>query len=459
MEHFTVDEATGALTKQAADHATSGLTSTAVAVRPNGDSMYVADQTSNTISQYRIAPDGTPVPMSPATVAATGSASPVGLLVSADGLRLYLLNQGTEVVAWYNIGADGALSALVGSVATGAGPLAMVLSPDGHSLYVSNFTAGTISQYDVGAGGGLTAKSPASVAAVAKAAGIAVSPDGKSLYVTIQLNPGFVYAYDIDAATGKLTAKSTLVYSGLGNNPRGITVSPDGKSLYVGVSGASEIRMFDIDAATGALTPKSTPSVASGLAPFSILITTDALSAYAPNFSDGNVSQYDIDANGVLIPKSTPLVTGGFRMQSMASRALPGTKLGKLRSDQPLPTSMRPLPAPVVAALSDPSFSSYDGGAVYGVPSYDKDGRGMVHLSGLVKSSNLGNGVCVLHAAARLPAEQEGRLADRAVGGRHATWPWSARSGPTGRWSPNGANGASGAAYTSLDGVCFLAEQ
>ena len=154
MEHFTVNEATGALT-EAADHATSGLTSTAVAVRPNGDSMYVADQTSNTISQYRIAPDGTPVPMSPATVAATGSASPVGLLVSADGLRLYLLNQGAEVVAWYNIGADGALSALVGSVATGAGPLAMVLSPDGHSLYVSNFTA-EISQYDMAAGGGLT---------------------------------------------------------------------------------------------------------------------------------------------------------------------------------------------------------------------------------------------------------------------------------------------------------------
>ena len=170
-------------------------------------------------------------------------------MVSPNGLRLYLLNQGTQVVAWYNIAADGSLSALVGSIATGAGPLAMVMSPDGTSLYVSNFTAGTISQYDVAAGGGLTAKSPASVAAAREGGGHRDQPRRQEPLRHDPGEPRLHLRLRHDPSNGKLTPKSTPSYSAMGNNPRGLAVSPDGKSLYVAVNGDAVIRMFDIDAA------------------------------------------------------------------------------------------------------------------------------------------------------------------------------------------------------------------
>lgn len=461
IDHYTVDEATEKLTN-AGDGPAAGLTASCVAMRPDGDYLYSADQTSNQISQYGIAPNGTPVPLSPAAVATGSSTSPVWVTVSPNGLRLYVLNQGTNVVAWYNIGTDGKLSAVAGTVATGSGPLSAAISPDGLSLYVTNFTAGTISQYDVGGGGGLTAKTPASVVAGAKAAGIAVSPDGKSLYVTGQTTPaGSLYAYDIDPANGRLTPKATPVYNGLPANPRGLTVSPDGKSLYLGFSSGNVVLMYDIDA-SGNLTPKSTPSVASGGAPFTVFVTSDGLSAYAPNFSDATISQYDVDpATGILIPKSPATASATFRPMSMAARALPGTKFGGLRSDQVLPISQRPLPAPILATLADPAFTSYDGGAVYGNPSYYKDGRGMVHLSGMLKSSGLGSGVefFTLPAGFRPSKKALSRVLQSEATVTAGAVPMECEVGTDGSVVTNGVNGASGSAFTSLEGVTFLAEQ
>ena len=126
-------------------------------------SAYVANDGSNTVSQYTVAANGTLSPKTPATVA-TGS-GPDAVALSADGKSAYVTNSGSNTVSQYTVAANGTLSPKTpATVATGSGPFAVALSADGKSAYVTNYNSNTVSQFTVAANGTLSPKTPATVA-------------------------------------------------------------------------------------------------------------------------------------------------------------------------------------------------------------------------------------------------------------------------------------------------------
>jgi hypothetical protein len=141
-----------------------------VAVRPDGQSVYVVNASSNTVSQYNVGAGGRLSPKSPATVAAVSN--PGQVAVSPGGGSVYVTNRavGHDVHGWisqYNVDAGGKLSPKSPAALATADtdPIAVTVSPNGHSAYVTNNTSDNVSQYNVGAGGALSPKSPATVAA------------------------------------------------------------------------------------------------------------------------------------------------------------------------------------------------------------------------------------------------------------------------------------------------------
>jgi DNA-binding beta-propeller fold protein YncE len=286
----------------------AGSLPSAVAVSPNGASVYVTNDGSNSVSQYDVGAGGALTPKSPPVVAA--GSNPKGVAVSPNGASVYVANTNSNSVSQYDVGAGGTLtpkSPATVAAGGGHGPFGVAVSPNGASVYVVNQANGVVSQYDVGAGGALTPKSPATVAAGWSPREVAVSPNGASVYVTNALDNN-VSQYDVGAG-GALTPKSTPTVAA-GSGPRGVAVSPSGARVYVANYGSSNVSQFDVGAG-GALAPKSPATVAAGSGAYDLAVSPNALSVYVANAGSNNVSQFDIGAGGALAPKSPATVAAG----------------------------------------------------------------------------------------------------------------------------------------------------
>jgi DNA-binding beta-propeller fold protein YncE len=294
---------TGTLAPLTPPNVPAGNNSTGAVTAPDGRSLYVVNQGSDTVSQYDIGPDGILVPKEPATVS-TGS-SPFGLAIAPDGAHVYVANQGAGTVSVFAVGAGGKL-APEGETAAGAGALQIAIAPDGASLYVTNVTAGTISEYDVAGDGSLTLKTPEPVSAAPAPTGIAISPDGDSVYVANRSNPGTISQYDVGSG-GMLSPKATPKVAA-GVQPIAVATTSD--SVYASNFGADTVSEYDA-AADGTLTPKATPSVPSGRNPWGLRPSPDGASLYVAAYSDAAVRQFDIGADGELAPKPTPWTDAG----------------------------------------------------------------------------------------------------------------------------------------------------
>ena len=78
------------------------------------------------------------------------------MAVRPNGESVYVTNNGNNrSVAQFEVGAGGLLAPLEPAlVATGADADGIAVSPDSQSVYVTNFADDSVSQYDVGADGG-----------------------------------------------------------------------------------------------------------------------------------------------------------------------------------------------------------------------------------------------------------------------------------------------------------------
>jgi DNA-binding beta-propeller fold protein YncE len=289
----------------------SGAGSAAVAISPDGRSVYVLDATpNNRVFQYDVGADGGLTPKPQPTVE-TGPI-PTGIAVSPDGRSVYVADDGSTDgsagITQYDVGPDGSLTPKVPAlVASAPHPSGVAVNPDGHSVYVTSISNSVISQYDVGTGGLLTPKAPPTVSAAGdNARGIAVSPDGHSMYAT-NFGSSNVSEFDVDAA-GHVTLKLPS-YVAAGAGPWGIAISPDGRSVYVTDETAGDVAQYDVGA-TGQLTPKTPPTVPAGTKPNGVAVSPDGRSVYVADHDSGEVSQYDVAADGSLTPKAAQASVG-----------------------------------------------------------------------------------------------------------------------------------------------------
>jgi 6-phosphogluconolactonase len=301
VRQYVADDA-GMLSPLTPPDATADDTSRGVAASPDGRSVYVVNEGSNSLSQYDVGTDGTLTPKDPATVA-TGE-FPFGIAVAPDGGHVYVANQDGASVTVYAVGGDGGLTA-VSETAAGDGAMQIALTPNGEHAFVTNLRAGTVSQYDVAADGSL---SPDGEVATPSPAAIAVSADGASAYVANRRTAGTVSQFSI-GDDGTLTAKSSATIAA-GATPVGIAATAD--SVYVSNLASNTISQYDVGA-DGGLTPKATPTVATGRNPWGLAVAPNGGSLYAAAFSDRAIYQYDVGADGALTAKSTPSVPSALR--------------------------------------------------------------------------------------------------------------------------------------------------
>lgn len=174
----------------------------------------------------------------------------------------------TGAVYEFALGADGTLSPLAQpSIAAGINPSALLVVNIGY-VYVVNAGDGSISQYNAAADGTLTAMTPATVT-----------------------NPGM---------------------HTLGTTGATATFDTTGNYLYVVNTADDNVAQFSIGGG-GQLTPLTPATVATGVAPVSIVASNTGVYVVNSNAAGqaGSVSQYTESADGTLTPTdSSPIAAG-----------------------------------------------------------------------------------------------------------------------------------------------------
>jgi 6-phosphogluconolactonase (cycloisomerase 2 family) len=205
--------------------ATSGPGPVSVAVTPNADYLYVANQFSNTVAGFSVDSTGALTPLG--IPAYTVGTSPSAVELTPDGNFLYVANQGSNNISAFAVCANpsltcttpnGSLTAVPNSpFSAGLGPISMAAAADsqGEYLFVADYASNQISQFKVSTGtGALTAQSPATLStglnpasvAVRIGPGTALGDGGTTNYVYVA-NKGAatISAFSYDTTMGTLT--------------------------------------------------------------------------------------------------------------------------------------------------------------------------------------------------------------------------------------------------------------
>jgi DNA-binding beta-propeller fold protein YncE len=267
-----------------------------VAISPDGRLVYVADGQDAVVGFTRSLVDGSLAYA--ACIDSNGAnpgcthlsanvlAAPASLAFSPDGNSLYVATETSDTIVRLTVGAGGSLSiagcvedddlpdwGCATEVASLENPFRVVVAPDGNSVYatsegstLSHFTAGLIPQgcyREVPGSSGCVQAEP-----LEGARGLAVSPDGKHLYVTSVARDAV--AWFKRAADGSLTIAGCTADGDDGtqftdncaedsgvdyNFLNHIAFNPGGANAYVtDETGLGAVYHFSRDALTGALT-------------------------------------------------------------------------------------------------------------------------------------------------------------------------------------------------------------
>ena len=141
--------------------------------------------------------------------------SPLEMLLSPDGRRLYVVCQASDELRVVDV----ASSKVVTAVSVGRAPRGITLSPDGTQIYVTNSTDDTVSVIDAA-----TLKVTRTLPTGFEPAGIVTDRTGETLYVANRLSGNISV---IDVKTGQ-ERKRLLA----GRGASYLALSPDGKFIY-----------------------------------------------------------------------------------------------------------------------------------------------------------------------------------------------------------------------------------
>ena len=227
---LSINASTGAIA--AGSPVPTGIDPYGVAVSPNGNFVYVANNNDNTVSVYQsiggtLKQLGSAVP--------SGGNNPQGIVFNPAGTFLYVLNSGSDTVTTFAADPTTGMLTPVGSpVATGVTPYGVQTSvtPGGSFLYVANYGSASVSAYSLGSDGLPSPIAGSPFAAGTKPFAVTVNPAGTFAYVANETD-NTVSTYSIDPTYGTLTPVGAPTPTGAGTNPEGVVVDPSGQYLYV----------------------------------------------------------------------------------------------------------------------------------------------------------------------------------------------------------------------------------
>jgi len=265
---FAIDASSGLL-KPLNRVSSRGAGACHLALDKTGKWLFAANYGSGSVAAYSVHDDGTLGESSAFVQHAGSSVNPErqtgphahGTFVSPDNRFLLVPDLGQDKVIIYRF--DPAKGALAANdppflkVAPGAGPRHLAFHPNGRFAYVVTEMGGNVlaCRYDAKRGALEQIQTidalPADYTGARSGAEIAVHPNGRFLYASLRTHNS-IAVFEIDAATGKLTAAGR-VPSG-GEKPRAFAIDPTGAYLLAADQDSNHVVVFRIDPKTGGLT-------------------------------------------------------------------------------------------------------------------------------------------------------------------------------------------------------------
>jgi DNA-binding beta-propeller fold protein YncE len=334
IESYAVDSQSGAIRAGSPSVCSGGSTPNVLAVSPGYQNLYVANQVDKNIVHFSLAANGVLTNKDTVTLADPVTA----MAVSPDGNSLYVLSGTTSAtlsVFGLSSGAIGSAPetqyslTIPGNTADLVVPTSVAVLPSGKAVYVTAYdkssynpggtttstaSPGWLYGFVVGSGGTLTPAPGSPYNAGVKPSGIAADPLNSYLYVT-------------DFASNQLIGYG--VYSGFavnfllngpyksGGQPTALTVDPRGRFMYVSNSLDSSVSAYVIDIQTGtpsaAVNTTGSQTNSTDTQPVAIAVDP-ALGrfVFTANYLGNSISGFRLDPTaGTLKPtQATPYPTG-----------------------------------------------------------------------------------------------------------------------------------------------------
>ena len=264
---------------------TVGSDPSGIAVTPNGEDVYEANEQSGNVDVIDTATNA---------VVATipvGSA-PEGIVIAPDGQNAYVADSGSNNVDVI----DTATNTVTATIPVGSQPGGLAIDPDGATAYVSNQGSGTVTPIDTATN---TAGTPIPVGTDPQQ--IAITPGGSTAYVA---NMGSANVTPIDTATN--TAGTAISVSCAG--PNGAAIDPANSTLYVTCFGASGINPATYGAVVPINTTTNQPgsSITVSAHPQGIVANSSGSTVYAVDAFQSTLTPIDASAGSPETPVHVP---------------------------------------------------------------------------------------------------------------------------------------------------------
>ena len=237
--------------------------------------VYVLNAGSETVSGFRLRPQGTLSPIAGSTRPLSGTGvGPAQVQFSRDGRWLIVTEKAANLIVTYPVDEDGLLGSPLLQPSQGTTPFGFAVG-EHRRVFVSEAFGGApdssaVSSYRLGRDGFLEVLSPSVATHQTAACWVIVTEDGRFAYTT-NTGSGSIsgYAIDDDGRLTLLNVDGRTADTGAGSAPIDLALSDDGRFLFVLNSGAHSIGVFRIRH-DGQLQPVMTlsglPLAANGLA-------------------------------------------------------------------------------------------------------------------------------------------------------------------------------------------------
>src|SRR5262245_18310152 len=201
----------------------TGNAPTGVALSPDGNTAYVANQLDNNVSVINVASAQVV-----AVIPTLNGEATFSVQVSLDGSRLFI---GTNTNRVYIV--DTSNNQIIGSADVGAAPNAFVVAPDNRIIYVSAFVGGTVTELDMFTG---TVLRTFFVGGTPQ--GMAITRKGDRLYVANEAG----YLTEITVQTGQIAGTMPLSGGGFG-----VGVTADDNQAWVSIPSGGSVQVFNLN--------------------------------------------------------------------------------------------------------------------------------------------------------------------------------------------------------------------
>ena len=246
-----------------------------VSVTIHGTLVYVLNAGSDSVSGFRLRPQGQLSPLAGSTRPLSGAGTgPAQVQFSPDGRVLVVTEKATNLIVTYTVDEDGFLGRPQVQPSHGATPFGFAFGAR-RQIFVSEAFGGAadssaVSSYRVASNGTLHLESPTVATHQTAACWVVVTEDGRFAYTT-NTGSGSISGFDIedDGTLTLLNADGRTADTGAGSAPTDLTLSENGRLLFVLNSAAHSIGTFRVRR-DGQLEPDATigglPAGANGLA-------------------------------------------------------------------------------------------------------------------------------------------------------------------------------------------------